>query len=478
VEFFQNIGVTSLTAALGLLVDRSSGDIVISNTGILSATAGQGISIVNTSGSIIIENTGITSIVPGTGILLSRTGGEVIVTNTLPNVSQNVFRTISVTGQADLTPNTSSSVLTLTAGSGISVVSNASINSLSINNTGILQIDSELGINVVTTNGLTIISLNPTLTNNLQGDVIGSVFADSSSLLVDGVNGLIVGDVNNNTTSTSIIVGNTSTLLITSSDSDTSIQLANDAALTLNSVSGISISTNVSSSDVLIGNGTNSLTITPGSRFNTNIDDIRILGGVQGQVLATDGQGNHVWTSSSGSGSSFVFKIAGDDSTQIIINNGETVKIFGTNGISTATDTEGAVTISGESISSMQSRQTTLGTTPSITQGSVENLVIPGFKSYLLQSLQTSSAARVRIYTSVAARSADSARIQSDPIPINAGVIADIETLNNTTVLITPVIIGFNSESTPVEDIVLAITNNSGSTQQITITLSVLQLET
>jgi hypothetical protein len=45
--------------------------------------------------------------------------------------------------------------------------------------------------------------------------------------------------------------------------------------------------------------------------------------------------------------SAFSFKIAGDDSTQRLISNGETIKFAGASGITVTTDAEGAVTISG-----------------------------------------------------------------------------------------------------------------------------------
>lgn len=475
--FFQNTGVTSLTATPGLFIDTTSGDITISNTGILSATAGPGILITTVGGAIEIGNTGITNIIPGIGILLSRSGGEVIVTNTSPNISQNTFRTISVTGQVALNPSTAASILTVVPGQGISILSNSTANSITINNTGITNIIAGQGFQVITTAGSALLTLDATLINNLQGDVTGSVFSDSSSLLVDGITSRLVGDVDNNSVSTTTVFGNNAELLITSRDLSTSIKLSDALALEVNAVSGINISADIISGNVVIGNGINSVIIANGSRFDTSIDDIHIIGGVQGQVLSTDGQGNHVWTTSSGSGGSFVFKIAGDDSTQHIINNGETVKIVGTNGISTASDLEGTVVISGEAISSMKSRQPALGSTPSIATDSVENITISGFKSYLLLSLQTSVPARVRIYTSIAARSADSSRTEATPIPINSGIIADIVTLTSATVIIAPGLVGFSSETVPATDIILAITNKSGTTQVVTTTLSILQLE-
>jgi hypothetical protein len=44
---------------------------------------------------------------------------------------------------------------------------------------------------------------------------------------------------------------------------------------------------------------------------------------------------------------SYIWRVAGDDSTQRTINNGETVRFVGAGGVTTATDSEGTVTITG-----------------------------------------------------------------------------------------------------------------------------------
>ena len=46
----------------------------------------------------------------------------------------------------------------------------------------------------------------------------------------------------------------------------------------------------------------------------------------------------------------FTFSVAGDDSTQRAISTGNTIKFVGSNGISTATDAAGNVTISGTTL--------------------------------------------------------------------------------------------------------------------------------
>jgi len=99
------------------------------------------------------------------------------------------------------------------------------------------------------------------------------------------------------------------------------------------------------------------------------------------------------------------------------------------------------------------------------------------YKSYLLFKIQTDRAAWVRVYTSVAARTADSTRsIDVDPLP-GSGVIAEVITTGASTQVLTPAVIGFNDQASPVNTIYLAVTNRSGVTAAVTVTLTALKLE-
>jgi hypothetical protein len=123
------------------------------------------------------------------------------------------------------------------------------------------------------------------------------------------------------------------------------------------------------------------------------------------------------------------------------------------------------------------SRTTASATTSSIANNSTGNIAITGFKSYMVLKVQTSAAAWVRLYSDVASRTADSTRdILTDPAP-GSGVLAEFITSGAQTVLVTPAVLGFNSESSPTTSIPVAVTNKSGSTTTITVTLTLLQLE-
>jgi len=123
------------------------------------------------------------------------------------------------------------------------------------------------------------------------------------------------------------------------------------------------------------------------------------------------------------------------------------------------------------------SRGTVTGTSASLANAATGNIDITGFKGYVLLKIQTDRAAWVRLYTSAAARTADASRTQgTDPGP-NDGVIAEAVTTGAQTVVFSPATFGFNDEGTPTTNIPVAVTNNSGSTSTVQVTLTLIQME-
>ena len=180
------------------------------------------------------------------------------------------------------------------------------------------------------------------------------------------------------------------------------------------------------------------------------------------------------------------------DGTSITINNGV---ISGANTYTlpiATTSVLGGVKVDGSTVtinngvisastggSGLASRTNVQATTGSIAAGATANLTITGFKSYALLQVTTNSTAGgawVRIYTDSASRTADAARVQTDD-PTTSGVIAEVITTSNSTVVIAPGVVGFNNESTPTSNIELAVTNTTASAGTFTITLTVVRLE-
>jgi len=119
--------------------------------------------------------------------------------------------------------------------------------------------------------------------------------------------------------------------------------------------------------------------------------------------------------------------------------------------------------------------RTTALVTQSIANGAVANLSITTPKTYVLYSIETSHAAWVTLYSDTASRTADASRAETtDPTP-GSGVLAEVITTGSATQLITPGSICFNSAATGIT--YAKVVNKSGSTANVSVTLTYLQLE-
>ena len=164
------------------------------------------------------------------------------------------------------------------------------------------------------------------------------------------------------------------------------------------------------------------------------------------------------------------FPVPGDAHGAIAHSHADGAMYFahGSNWIRLANQTEAVV----------QSRQSFSPGATSYTSNEEKNIDITGaFKSYLLLKIETTHAAWVRVYTSTTARSNDSSRdIDTDPLP-GSGVIAEVITTSGQTQTLTPAVIGFNDDATPVATIYIRVQNRSGSTNDVGVTLTALKLE-
>ena len=95
----------------------------------------------------------------------------------------------------------------------------------------------------------------------------------------------------------------------------------------------------------------------------------------------------------------------------------------------------------------------------------------------MMYKINTNAAAWVRFYITDAARTADASRSQGIDPSAGAGVIAEVITAGSETVILSPGVLGYNDDATPTTTIYVAVTNLSGSTRTITVTATLLQLE-
>ena len=141
-------------------------------------------------------------------------------------------------------------------------------------------------------------------------------------------------------------------------------------------------------------------------------------------------------------------------------------------------DGNGVVNVTASGIGGgLVTRQELAGTTSSFADNASAELNIVGYKSYTLLKIQTSAAAWVRVYTDDTSRDADVTRSEGQDPVAGSGVITEVRTTGAQTVLITPGVIGFNNDATPNTNIYLSVTNRSGSTTPITVTLTAIRLE-
>lgn len=159
----SNVGVIQNIAGTGISVSGDgTGTVTISNDGVSSVVAGTGIGVSTGTGNVTITNVGVTSVDAGNGIILDTSTGAVTITNGSPASSVRCFEYVSIPGQAVLRADNNSDTLNITASSAI----------------------------VLTTDGGSD-TLNISFNNNV--DIVGSIFADNSAMLVDATGGRIIG---------------------------------------------------------------------------------------------------------------------------------------------------------------------------------------------------------------------------------------------------------------------------------------------
>ena len=120
-------------------------------------------------------------------------------------------------------------------------------------------------------------------------------------------------------------------------------------------------------------------------------------------------------------------------------------------------------------------QRTSTPVTVNIANEAVSNTSFTTPKTYALLKVSTSHAAWVTLYSDTASRTADASRgINVDPLP-GSGVLSEVITTGNQVQLITPGTICFNSAGTGTT--YAKIVNKSGSTANITVTLTYVLLE-
>ena len=394
---------------------------------------GQGVPISGTLGQVLTKNSSTnydTSWTSLAAVANSGAYGDLSGTPTLPNS----FATIAISGQSDVVADSTTDTLTLVAGSGITLTTNATTDTITIANSA------------SATNSFTNIAVAG------QSDVVADTATDTLTLVAGtGIT------LSTNATTDTITVTNS----VTNTDTTYGIKASTTTG-------GATLDLDAGGS----GSGTDSVTFAGGTGITvsrTDANTITVASSVTDtnttySINAVDGTTGKkiIRLTAGGSGS-------GDDDVTLVA---------GTNITLDRTGEEITINSSGGGGVGLSSRAAVAGTTASIANGATGNVAITGYKSYALLKMVVEHQAWVRIYTDTASRTADASRAEGvDPTP-GSGVIAEVITTSAAqTVLISPGTIGFNNEGTPTTSIPIAVTNKSGTTRTITVTLTVLQLE-
>jgi hypothetical protein len=567
----------TLVNGTGISITTNAGadSVTFTNSGVTSfAVSGVGLSASAATGSITLSNTGVVAISAGDGISINQSTGTVVVTNT-----RFGFTSIAVGGQSSVLADNSTDTLVLVAGEGIQLTTNAVNDSITFDVTYLKgSVFSDASTMVI--NGATGTVVGPVATSSLRTDESQLRLGYQAGLTNQGSSGIAIGyrAGKDSQGQGAISIGDDSGLTgqgyravaigfvaATSNQGPGAIAIGDGTAQTNQGGGAIAIgslagSTNQGASSIAIGYQAGATTTTANSIIlnasGSTLDSaaagfyvapIREVTGPQtvyynpvtyevtwGPVPAGGGGG--------GGTSNYEFSVAGDDSTQRVISNGETLRFAGAGGITTTTDGEGRVTITGPTLAAvatsgtyssltglpsipaaysatsidalsdvdtttsaptngqtlvwssssskwlpgtisgggggtLAARAAVAATTASLANTATGSLTITGYKGYMLYKIQTSAAAWVRIYTDIASRTADSSRVEgADPTP-GSGVVAEVITTGAQTILISPGALGFSNETVPDTNIQLAVTNKSGGTTTITVTLTAVQLE-
>ncbi len=131
----------------------------------------------------------------------------------------------------------------------------------------------------------------------------------------------------------------------------------------------------------------------------------------------------------------------------------------------------------GGSSTGLSSRTTGAATATGLASGASADITITAAKAFSLLKIQTSHASWVTLYTDTTSRTADATRTETtDPLP-GSGVIAEIITSDGATQRITPGTIGWNNDVVPTTNVYVKVVNKGGSTADVTVTLTYVQIE-
>ena len=373
-------------------------------------------------------------------------------------------------------------VTAITAGSGINV--NSASGNVTVTNTGIAE-TANIKADTVTVSGIvTATSFSGTVPSSslsgalpaLDGSALTGVTGSGIDIKHDGSTVGTAGTINFSTNlDVTAIHSGIVTVTASGGSGITTENVVTDSLVvagvsTFNGASNFNSAINVA--DNVVANFGASLDGRISYTSSTDRFYVRTPGGTADLIL---GAGTAIRiTNENGLTDRAVFTASGATITGTLTAGGLTYPTSnGTSGYVLTSDGAGNVSWTA---GGLQSRATT-SVTQSIVNGASADVSITAPSGYALLSIETSHAAWVTLYSDTSSRTLDAPRaITNDPLP-GSGVLAEVITTGAATQKVTPGIICFNSAGAGQNTTYAKIENRSGSTNNITVTLTYITLE-
>jgi hypothetical protein len=137
-QFVGTVTSVGLTAGTGISIAgatiTSSGTFTVTNSDRGSSqNIFKNIAVPTQTTITASSNNDTFTIKPGSGISATTTGNDITISNTDPGSAQNIFKNIAVAGQSTVVADTNNDTLTLVAGTNVTITTNATTDSVTIN---------------------------------------------------------------------------------------------------------------------------------------------------------------------------------------------------------------------------------------------------------------------------------------------------------------------------------------------------------